>query len=153
MLKKLLKWIKGEEESLSAIGEAIVSWNELSLSEDEIIRSFIDIHPYISPVSDYTNVIERADACLKNGIVFYPPKSNADTVKKRKFFLSAEGEFIEPSYAITRLTLAAIELLQTYEEKQNLLEKTESDLANIMHLLPVVNNLIHLVKELSEEPL
>ena len=151
LFKKILKWIKGEEESLTAISEAILDWNKLGLSEDSLIRSFADIHPYISPVSEYIGVIDRAAGCMRNEIEFYPPKSNTGVIKKRKFFLTSNGNFLEPVYALTRLTHAATDLLQRYEDKQNLLEKTKADSTNISRLLPIVNNLIHLAKELSEE--
>lgn len=151
MLKKLLSWIKGEEKTLSAIGQAIVSWERITLTEEDVFRSLKDIHPYISPVYDYVSFLESASACMRNGILFYPPKQTTNAIKQRRFFLGTDGEFISTSYAVTRLSEAAIDLLQAYEEKQDLLEKTETDLTNMSRLLSVTNNLITLARELSEE--
>lgn len=150
MFKKILSWLRGEpQEELTLISETIELWKKLELKDAGVFQSMRIIHPIFTNAVDYLTVLKAATHCLEHERRFHLKPVTPVSLPVRLFFLDADGNF--PSSLLDlqeSFRNEAILLLDLYDRRN----QNEQIISHpLFHaVLPVINNLITLVRELGD---
>lgn len=153
MLAWIKKMLSSETVTLSPYQETILRFRSITCPNESVysdIRPLLTIAPSIDIYFQCLN--EAIDALDKHRIfrsAMFP--LTVQTVRRSSFYTSQDGMYLDLYKEHHLFTTAAIQLLELYERKTNEVNQSGLLQANLLRILPLVNNLLSLSIALGED--
>lgn len=153
MFKKLKDWWKAAEQPASPYQEALL---RLQRSSSPGVRVFGDVSRIavlVKTIDQYTAYIQNAIRCLEEDIFFKHPEEaiGVKTISRKAFYLSKNGEYLNVDEEHTSFVHHARYLLELYERESEKTDQNAVRTNNLYRILPVVNNLISLSSQITDD--